>query len=65
MLIKKKLKVQFRKADRVHAKYVITLGAKELENGVLNIKRLSDGKTIDLSLEDLNDMQTVMKKLED
>lgn len=61
----KKLKVQFRKADRVHAKYVITLGAKELENGVLNIKRLSDGKTIDLSLEDLNDMQTVMKKLED
>ncbi|KAI4309904.1 histidine--tRNA ligase [Lactobacillus intestinalis] len=61
----KKLKAQFRKADRVHAKYVITLGAKELENGVLNIKRLSDGKTIDLSLEDLNDMQTVMKKLED
>ncbi|WP_304401711.1 histidine--tRNA ligase, partial [Lactobacillus hominis] len=43
----KKLKQQFRKADRVHAKYVITLGAKELENGVLNIKRLSDGKTID------------------
>lgn len=61
----KKLKAQFRKADRVHAKYVITLGAKELENGVLNIKRLSDGKTIDLSLEDLNNMQSVMEKLKD
>ena len=61
----KKLRQQFRKADRVHAKYVITLGAKELENGTLNIKRLSDGHTIDLSLEDLNDMQNVMKKLED
>lgn len=61
----KKLKAQFRKADRVHAKYVITIGAKELANGVLNIKRLVDGKTIDLSLEDLNDMQSVMKKLKD
>lgn len=61
----KKLKAQFRKADRVNAKYVITLGAKELENGQLNIKRLSDGQTIDLSLEDLNDMKNVMKKLED
>lgn len=61
----KKLKQQFRKADRVHAKFVITLGAKELENGTLNIKRLADGKTIDLSLEDLNDMQSVMKKIED
>ncbi|WP_297819220.1 histidine--tRNA ligase [uncultured Lactobacillus sp.] len=61
----RKLKQQFRKADRVHAKYVITLGAKELENGTLNIKRLADGKTIDLSLEDLNDMQNVMKKIEE
>ncbi|WP_276804263.1 histidine--tRNA ligase [Lactobacillus hominis] len=60
----KKLKQQFRKADRVHAKYVITLGAKELENGVLNIKRLSDGKTIDLSLDDINDMQSVIQKIE-
>lgn len=61
----KKLKQQFRKADRVHATFVITLGAKELENGVLNIKRLSDGKTIDLSLEDINNMQDVINKLED
>lgn len=61
----KKLKQQFRKADRVHAKFVITLGAKELENGVLNIKRLADGKTLDLSLEDLNDMKSVMEKIED
>lgn len=61
----KKLKAQFKKADRDHAKYVITLGEKELENGVLNIKRLADGKTIDLSLEDINDMSKVMKDLED
>ncbi|WEV36148.1 histidine--tRNA ligase [Lactobacillus sp. ESL0677] len=61
----KKLKAQFKKADRVHAKFVITLGAKELANGTLNIKRLSDGKTIDLQLEDVDDMKTVMEKLKD
>ncbi|MDF7638979.1 histidine--tRNA ligase [Lactobacillus sp. ESL0791] len=61
----KKLKAQFKKADRVGAKYVITLGAKELENGTLNIKRLSDGKTLALNLADLADMQEVMKRLED
>lgn len=61
----KKLKAQFRKADRVHAKYVITLGAKELENGTLNIKRLSDGKTIDLKLDDLDNINEVLEKLKD
>ncbi|CCI87869.1 histidine--tRNA ligase [Lactobacillus gigeriorum] len=61
----KKLKAQFKKADRVNAKYVITLGAKELEEGLLNIKRLADGKVIDLSLTDINDMKLVMEKLED
>ncbi|PXZ35629.1 histidine--tRNA ligase, partial [Lactobacillus helveticus] len=61
----KKLKGQFKKADREGAKYVITLGEKELANGVLNIKRLADGKTIDLSLEDINDMNKVMKELKD
>ena len=61
----KKLKAQFRKADRVHAKYVITLGAKELENGTLNIKRLSDGQTIDLKLEDLDNIDAVLKQLKD
>ena len=61
----KKLKNQFKKADREGAKYVITLGEKELENGILNVKRLADGKTIDLSLEDINDMNKVMKELKD
>lgn len=60
-----KLKGQFKKADREGAKYVITLGEKELENGILNVKRLADGKTIDLSLEDINDMNKVMKELKD
>ncbi len=61
----KKLKAQFKKADRVHARYVITLGAKELADGVLNLKRLADGKTLELKLSDVDNMSSFMKKLKD
>lgn len=61
----KKLKAQFKKADRSNAKYVITLGAKELANGVLNIKRLADGKTLDLELSAVDNMNSVIEKLKD
>lgn len=61
----KKLKAQFKKADRLHAKFVITLGAKELANGILNVKRLSDGKTLELNLTDVDNIKEVMKKLKD
>lgn len=61
----KKLKAQFKKADRVHAKFVITLGAKELDNGILNVKRLSDGKTLELNLTDVDNIKEVIKKLKD
>lgn len=61
----KKLKAQFKKADRVHAQFVITLGAKELANGILNVKRLSDGKTLELNLIDVDNIKEVIKKLKD
>lgn len=61
----KKLKAQFKKADRVHAKYVITLGEKEVENETLNIKRLQDGKTLDLKFSDIENMQENIAKLKD
>ena len=61
----KKLKAQFKKADRVHAKYVITLGEKEVENETLNIKRLQDGKTLDLEFSDIENMQENIAKLKD
>ncbi|WEV40732.1 histidine--tRNA ligase [Lactobacillus sp. ESL0684] len=61
----KKLKAQFKKADRVNAKFVITLGAKELEAGTLNVKRLSDAKTLDLQLSDVDNMQNIIEQLKD
>ena len=61
----KKLKAQFKKADRAEAKYVITLGVKEMAAGILNVKRLADAKTFKLELTDLENMTAVMKKLKE
>ncbi|WP_223901702.1 histidine--tRNA ligase [Lactobacillus laiwuensis] len=61
----KKLKAQFKKADRAKAKYVITLGDKELAASVLNVKRLSDAKTFKFNFNDLEDMNAVMKQLKE
>ena len=61
----KKLKAQFKKADRAKAKYVITLGDKELAAEVLNVKRLADAKTFKFNFNDLEDMNAVMKQLKE
>ena len=61
----KKLKAQFKKADRAKAKYVITLGDKELAAKVLNVKRLSDAKTFKFAFNDLENINAVMKQLKE
>ena len=61
----KKLKAQFKKADRAKAKYVITLGDKELTAKVLNVKRLADAKTFKFAFNDLENINAVMKQLKD
>ena len=61
----KKLKAQFKKADRAKAKYVITLGDKELAASVLNVKRLSDAKTFKFGFNDLENMNAIMKQLKE
>ena len=57
----KKLKNQFKKADRVHAEFVITLGEKELAEGNVSIKRLADGKQIKFSWDEMNNISEAMK----
>ena len=61
----KKLKAQFKKANRAKAKYVITLGDKELTAKVLNVKRLSDAKTFKFAFNDLENINAVMKQLKE
>lgn len=58
----KKLKGQFRKADRLQAKYVLTVGAKDLAKGQLTIKRLADGQQIQFDLEQAADLQAVLEQ---
>ena len=40
----KKMKAQFKAADRENAKYVLVIGEQELENGVVNIRDMATGE---------------------
>ncbi len=60
----RKLKAQFRKADRVNARFVITLGEKELSTQSLSIRRLQDGKTFQLSWDDISDAEKINQTLQ-
>ncbi|GMA70662.1 histidine--tRNA ligase [Leuconostoc litchii] len=46
-------KAQFKTADRCHAQYVITIGEKELENQVVNIKNMANGQQTSVDLATL------------
>lgn len=44
------VKPQFKYADKIGAKYVLTIGDDELKNGTAVIKRMSDGEKIEVEL---------------
>ncbi|WP_027955297.1 histidine--tRNA ligase [Halobacillus kuroshimensis] len=46
----KKMKAQFKSADRLNAKYVLVLGEQELENGVINVKEMATGEQKEIEL---------------
>ncbi|RWZ59977.1 histidine--tRNA ligase [Halobacillus fulvus] len=49
----KKMKAQFKAADRQGAKYVLVLGDQELENNRINVKDMSTGEQKEISLDDV------------
>lgn len=49
----KKVKGQFKSADRLEAKYVVVLGDDELEKGVANVKDMALGQQEEVKLEEL------------
>lgn len=57
----RKIKGQFKAADRLHAKYVLILGDNELEQGIINVKIMETGEQIEVPIEDL--VQTMQQKL--
>ncbi|KGP90431.1 histidyl-tRNA synthetase [Pontibacillus chungwhensis BH030062] len=49
----KKIKAQFKSADRLQAKYVLVLGENELANGQINVKRMATGDQETIPLADV------------
>lgn len=50
----KKMKAQFKAADRLQAKYVVVLGDDELEKGIANVKNMETGIQEEVKLEKLS-----------
>lgn len=57
----RKIKAQFKAADRLKAKYVLILGDDELQKDVVNVKTMATGDQIEVPLADL--VKTMQAKL--
>ena len=49
----KKIKAQFKTADRLQAKYVVVLGDEELNRDVVNVKEMSSGEQNEVAIDSL------------
>lgn len=52
-LMERSLKAQFKYADKLGAQYVAVIGGNELESGVVNVKRMSDGAQEAVKIDDI------------
>lgn len=58
----RKMKSQFKAADRDNAKFVLVLGDEEIENNVINVKNMSTGDQTKVAISDVvNYMLTVIE----
>lgn len=51
--MQRSVKAQLKYADKTGAKFVAVIGESELESGVLNVKKMSDGTTAAVKIEEL------------
>lgn len=49
----RKPKAQFKSADRLNARYTMTVGESELENGVVNLKSMATGEETQVAMADV------------
>ncbi|MCP3025575.1 histidine--tRNA ligase [Halobacillus sp. A5] len=49
--LQRKMKGQFKAADRLNARYVVVLGERELEQGSVSVKDMSSGEQMELPLK--------------
>jgi len=57
----RKIKAQFRAADRYKARYVVILGDEELENDVVKLRTMDTGEETEISIDNL--VKTMTEKL--
>lgn len=55
----KKMKAQFKAADRLDAKYVVVIGDDELDKGMANVKNMQTGEQKEVAL---NELSTYLKE---
>lgn len=59
----RKLKAQFKAATRANAQYVITLGDEEIATKSVAVKRLTDGKQVATTFDQIEtDLQNVLRQ---
>lgn len=57
----RKPKAQFKSADRLNARYTMTVGESELENGVVNLKSMATGEETQVAMADVyNDVKQLL-----
>lgn len=59
--LRRSLKSQFKYADKVNAKFVLTLGENEIKSGIFTIKNMQNGKQITAANDNLT--ETILKEL--
>lgn len=52
----RKIKAQFKAADRYKAKYVLVLGEEELQKNVINVKEMATGEQVEVPLDSLTNI---------
>lgn len=64
--LSRSIKAQFKYADKIKADFVAVIGENELNLNEVNVKKMSDGSTVKISLDDLSDgkkLLTVLKNI--
>jgi histidyl-tRNA synthetase len=56
------VKAQFKYADKINAKYVITLGDNELQTKRAQLKDMTSGEAIEIDISDEKDILSKLKK---
>ena len=56
----RKIKAQFKAADRLNAKHVVILGEEELDNNVVKVREMDTGEEMEVSIENL--VETMKEK---